>query len=98
MPCLQRAEILNRSGKYDRAEENLNRVLRLQADSPEVHYGLAKLHQGRGQNRIYREELAQGAAINPTLLPVRIEAVQDLLGSGDAKAGSGNPRARHPAA
>jgi tetratricopeptide (TPR) repeat protein len=83
---LQRGEMFIVSAKYDRAEMDLNQVLRLRPDSAEVHYVLAKLHQARGESRIYREELLKALQLDPTLLAVRVEAIQDLLASNNAKA------------
>ena len=86
---LQRGEMFIVSAKYDRAEMDLNQVLHLHPDSAEVHYILAKLHQARGESRIYREKLQKALQLDPTLLAVRVEAVQDLLASNDPKAAMG---------
>ena len=82
---LQRAEVLIGSGKYDQADIDLNHVLNLRPDSPQVHYALAKLHQSRGEAGIYRKELLETMRLDPTLLGVRLEAAQGVLES--------NPRA-----
>ena len=83
---LQRGEMFIVSAKYDRAEMDLNQVLHLRPDSAEVHYILAKLHQARGESHIYREKLLKALQLDPTLLAVRVEAVQDLLSSNNPKA------------
>jgi tetratricopeptide (TPR) repeat protein len=83
---LQRGEMLVDAAKLDRAEVDLSQVLGLQPDSAEVHYAIAKLRQARGESRIFRQEIAKALQLNPTLVAVRIEAAQDLLGSRDGKA------------
>jgi tetratricopeptide (TPR) repeat protein len=83
---LQRGELFMVAGKYDQAEADLNKVLAMHQDSATAHYVLARLHQSRGEGRIYRQELLKALQLDPTLLPIRIEAAQDLLASRDAKA------------
>jgi tetratricopeptide (TPR) repeat protein len=86
---LQRAEMLMASAKYDRAEVDLNRVRSLHPDSPQVHYIMAKLHQSRGETSIYRKEMLEALRLDATWLSVRLEAVQELLGSSNPKAAMG---------
>jgi putative PEP-CTERM system TPR-repeat lipoprotein len=83
---LQRAELFIAAGKYAPAEGDLNEVLRFRPDWAEVHYFLAKLHQARGELRIYRDELSKALQLNPGLLPVRLEAAQALLANQEASA------------
>lgn len=82
---VQRGELLMGSGDYPEAEADLNKVLKLKADSPQIHYVVAKLNQARGNDLIYREELSEALKLNPYLLTVRLEAAQDLISGGNAK-------------
>ena len=84
---LQRAETFLATGKYNRAETDLNQVIRLNADSAAAHYVLAKLHQARGENRVYTQELMAALQLDNNRLPIRIEAAQSLIAGGDAKGG-----------
>jgi tetratricopeptide (TPR) repeat protein len=83
---LQRGELLTGSGEYTQAEADLNHVLRLKPDSPEVHYIVAKLNRARGKTLIYRQELSQALKLNQYLLPVRLESAQELIASNNGKA------------
>jgi tetratricopeptide (TPR) repeat protein len=83
---LQRAELMLMVKKYDAAQADLTNVLRFQPDWAEAHYHRAKLHQARGESRIYREGLYKALQLSPTLLPVRLEAAGDLIAKNDAKA------------
>jgi Tfp pilus assembly protein PilF len=83
---LQRGELFLAAGKYAQAEADLNQVLHLQPASGEVQYILAKLHQTRGSEFRYREELAKALELNPYLLQVRLEFVQSLLADNKAQA------------
>jgi Tfp pilus assembly protein PilF len=76
---LQRAEFSIGEANYSEAQADLNQVLRMKPNAPEVHYFLAKLKQARGEALGYREELAATLKLNPYLLSVRIEAARDLL-------------------
>ena len=77
---LQRAEVLIQKGVYDKAELDLNQVLRLRPTVAVVHYAIAKLKQAQGNKLTYRQELAETLRLNWTLLPVRIELAQSLVG------------------
>ena len=83
---LQRGEMLLETGKYGPAEADLNAVLRLQPDSAEVYYVLAKLHQARGEDLRYRQDLSKALGLNRYLLPVRLELVQALIAGNGAGA------------
>jgi tetratricopeptide (TPR) repeat protein len=83
---LQRGELLMGSGEYPQAEADLNKVLKLKPDSPEIHYVIAKLNQARGNMLIYRQELSQALRLNPFLLPVRLESARDLIASNSGTA------------
>ena len=78
---LQRAELFVGSGNYGQAELDLNQVLRLKPDAPELHYVMAKLQEARHSVLSYREELTKALQLNPYLLPVRLELVRSLLAS-----------------
>jgi tetratricopeptide (TPR) repeat protein len=83
---LQRARIYLASGKYAEAQVDLNRVLQFQSDSPEAHYLLSKLYQGRRQPAMQQRELGEALRLNPQLLSVRIELAQILIANGNAQA------------
>jgi len=76
---LQRGELSLDSGKFDEAEADLNKVVRLKPDSPEVHYVLAKLHQARGASLSQRQELGEALRLDPLRLQVRIELATQLI-------------------
>ena len=83
---LQRAELYLGTREYSLAEADLNRVVKLQPDGPEVHYLLARLNRARGNMLVYRQQLSQTLMLNPYLLAVRLEAFQDLLSSKNYRA------------
>ena len=62
-------------------------MIRLNSDSAAARYVLAKLHQARGENRVYIQELMAALQLDNTRLPIRVEAAQSLIASGDAKGG-----------
>jgi tetratricopeptide (TPR) repeat protein len=75
---VQRAELSIGSGKFTQAENDLNLVLRQQANSAEIHYILARLRQAQGSQLRYRAELATTVDLNPYLEPARVELAQLL--------------------
>jgi tetratricopeptide (TPR) repeat protein len=83
---LQRGEMFMAAKKYDKAELDLNQVLHVNPDSAAARYILAKLHQARGEQRTYRQDLLSALQLDPSRLTIRLEAVQNLLATGDAKA------------
>jgi tetratricopeptide (TPR) repeat protein len=83
---LQRGEMFVAAGNYGRAETDLNQVIRLNPDSAQAHYVMAKFHQRRGENLTYRQELMKALELDAGLAAVRVEAAQNLVTSGDAKA------------
>ena len=82
---LHRGEMYVAAGTYGRAETDLNEVIRLNPDSAQAHYVMAKFHQARGETLTYRQELMKALQLNGGLAAVRIEAAQNLVASGDAK-------------
>lgn len=80
---LQKAELQLQARRYDDAAPNLEQVLRLQPDWAEARYFSAKLHQARGENGLYREQLSKALELNPLMVPVRVEASQALIAAGD---------------
>ena len=78
---LQRGEMELAARQYRRAEVDLNQVLHIEPSSPEIHYVLAKLHQARGENLTYQQELSKALELNSYLLPVRLELAQFLIGN-----------------
>ena len=83
---LQRGEMLVAAGNYGRAETDLNQVIRLNPDSAQAHYVMARFHLTRGENLTYRQELMKALQLDERLTAIRIEAAQNLVASGDAKA------------
>lgn len=83
---LQRAELLLAEKKYNQVEIDLDQVLRFQPDWAEAHYIYAKLRQARNESYLYREELMKALQLDPTMLPIRLEAVQNMLSTNDGKA------------
>jgi tetratricopeptide (TPR) repeat protein len=82
---LQRAGLLIRAGRPDRAEVDVNQVVRLRPNSAEVRYVIAKLYQARGLQHRYRQELTETVQLNPYLLSARAELVQVLLSMNQAR-------------
>jgi len=83
---LQRGELFVADRKYPQAESDLNVVLHMNADAPEVHYALAKLHQARGAAPRQRQELTEALRLNPFLLQARLELAGSLIGDNAAQA------------
>ena len=83
---LQRGEMFVAAGDYGRAETDLNQVIRLSPDSAQAHYVMARFHRARGENLTYRQELMKALQLDERLTAIRIEAAQNLVASGDAKA------------
>ncbi len=83
---LQRGEMFLAAGNYGRAETDLNQVIRLNPDSAQAHYVMARFHRARGENLTYRQELLKALQLDERLTAIRIEAAQNLVASGDAKA------------
>jgi putative PEP-CTERM system TPR-repeat lipoprotein len=78
---VQRSELLIAEGKYQQAEINLNLVLRLKPDAPELHYIMAKLQEARGLVLSFRQELTKALQLNPYFLAGRLELTRSLLSS-----------------
>jgi len=76
---LQRGETLLGMGNYSQAENDLNQVLRLRSNVPEVHYLLARLNRARGAVLTYRQELSTTLGLDPALQAVRIELAHSML-------------------
>ena len=76
---LQQGELFLSDRKYAEAESDLNQVLHLRPDSPEVHYALAKLHQARRETLSMREQLYEVLRLNPSLVAVRIELANSMI-------------------
>jgi tetratricopeptide (TPR) repeat protein len=82
---VQRAQLAVASGKYEDAERDLNGVIQLQPDLAQVHYFLGKLHQGRGQDARYRQELFKAVQIEPLFLAARLDLAQSFTAAKDTK-------------
>ena len=83
---LQRGEVFIEKRDYARAEADLNQVLRLRPNAPEVHYVFAKLNQARGGILMYRQELSKTLELNPALEAVRVELARNLIQSNEGRA------------
>lgn len=83
---LQRGEIALQAGRYGDAEVDFNRVLQLRPNAAEAHYMKAKLHQARGDKRLYRQELGEALRLNAALEPVRVELARDYVNQNEVKA------------
>ena len=75
---VQRAQLSVASGKYEDAERDLNGVIQFQPDLAQAHYFLGKLHQERGQDASYRQELFKAVQLEPLLLAARLDLAQSL--------------------
>lgn len=76
---IQRAELLVADGKFDQAENDLNRVLRDHADSPEYHYTVARLYKARGADGRYRDELSKVLDLNKFFEPARVDLANSYI-------------------
>jgi tetratricopeptide (TPR) repeat protein len=83
---LKRAEILGQRGEYNKAETDLNAVIKMSPTVPEAHYIRAGIYKLRGSPLVYRQELSEALRLNPALLSVRIELARDYLASNDGQA------------
>jgi tetratricopeptide (TPR) repeat protein len=83
---LQRGEIYLGDRQFAQAEADLNRVLRLRPNSPEIHYAVAKLHQALGSTLQYRQELDEALRLNAGQLAIRLELADSLMDDRDARA------------
>jgi tetratricopeptide (TPR) repeat protein len=83
---LKRAEVLGQRGEYNKAEADLNDLIRMNATMPEAHYIRAAIYKLRGSRLIYRQELSETLRLNPALLAVRIELVRDYVDSNEGQA------------
>jgi tetratricopeptide (TPR) repeat protein len=82
---LQRSELYLAQEKYTQAQSDLDQVLSYKRDSAPVHYIQAKLHQVRGADLSYRQELTEALRLNPSLLQARLDLAQALILSNGAK-------------
>jgi len=76
---LQRGEIYLGAGKYTEAETDLNQVVHLKPDSPEVHYAKASLSRARGARLVERQELSEALRLNSSFLPARLELAKSIM-------------------
>jgi tetratricopeptide (TPR) repeat protein len=60
-------------------------VLQFQPDLAQVHYFLGKLHQARGQDFSYRQELTKAIQLEPLLVNARLDLAQSLMAAGDPR-------------
>jgi tetratricopeptide (TPR) repeat protein len=82
---LQRGELSLAAGNLSAADSDLNSVVRLKPDSPELHYALSKLHEARQAVASQRQELNEALRLNPSLLPARLELARSLTSVAMAK-------------
>ncbi len=83
---LARGEFALNVKKFGDAEADLTRVLHARPDSPEAHYGMAKVYLSRGAVLAYRQSLNEVLHLNPRLLAARIELAQSLIAGNSGKA------------
>jgi tetratricopeptide (TPR) repeat protein len=83
---LQRGEIALERGQYDQAERDVQKIMKLKPAAAEAHYIFAKLNQARGLPLVFRQELGEALRLNPNLIQVRAELMQNLVNVGEAKA------------
>jgi tetratricopeptide (TPR) repeat protein len=83
---LQRGEIALERGQYDQAERDVQKIMKLKPAAAEAHYIFAKLNQARGLPLLYRQELAEALRLNPGLIQIRAELMQNLVNANEGKA------------
>ena len=76
---MQRGELYVATGRYPQAQSDLDQALGYRRDSAAIHYILAKLHQARGADLSYRQELGEAIRLAPDLLQARLELAQALI-------------------
>jgi tetratricopeptide (TPR) repeat protein len=76
---LQHAEISIEKDQYAPAEADLNRLLQLRPNGPDVHYLMGRLNLARGKLLTYRQELSEALRLSPELLVVRVELMKNLI-------------------
>lgn len=81
---LQRGELYVATSRYTPAQHDLDQALGFRRDSAAVHYIYAKLHQARGAELSYRQELGEAIRLAPDLLQARLELSQALISSDAA--------------
>ena len=82
----QRAEIFIERGKYPEAETDLNQVIKIDPQVPQVYYLRARLHLLRGEKNSYRQDLTEALRLNSLLLAVRFELAQEYINNKAAQA------------
>ncbi|HEY6343929.1 MAG TPA: tetratricopeptide repeat protein [Bryobacteraceae bacterium] len=75
---LQRGELYIAVGRYQQAQNDLERVVELRPETAVVHYVLANLAQSRGDDTGFRQELTESLRLNPGLLKARIALAKRL--------------------
>ena len=83
---LQRGALLGRLGKWQEAEQDLVKVLRIEPESAEAHYHLAAVRRGQGEAATAKQELAEAIRLSPSLLAARLELAALLLAEKSAQA------------
>jgi tetratricopeptide (TPR) repeat protein len=83
---LQRGETLIERGKYGEAGADLNQVLKMKPQAPEVQWALARLHLAKGETSSYRQKLAETLRLNPFLGQVRLELAGSFLSENQFQA------------
>lgn len=76
---LQRGEISMNRRDFAEAERDFNACQKLRPESSEVRYALAQMHQARGENLSYRQELSEALRLDPSRLAIRLELAQDYV-------------------
>src|SRR5439155_16588702 len=76
---LQRGEIRLKGGRLSDAQNDLNEVLKVQPDSAEAHYVLARLRRAQKSPASERQELDEVLTLKPALLNARLDLARQQL-------------------
>jgi tetratricopeptide (TPR) repeat protein len=82
---LQRSELRLRSGDSTSVESDMNQVLKIQPDSSDAHFALARAMRLRGNGHGERQHLTEVLRLNPSHLSARIALARNLITAKDAK-------------
>lgn len=83
---LQRGELLVEAGKLREAQADFNSVLKLNPDSPQLHFAMATLHRKAGDAVLQRQELSEAVRLSPGFLAGRLELARALLQGNSTQA------------
>jgi tetratricopeptide (TPR) repeat protein len=83
---LQRAELLIKLGRYQAAEQDVNKVLQYDATVAAAHVQLAQVFAARNEKLRQKQELAEALRLEPAALPVRLSLAGEHLRTRAPKA------------